>query len=316
MAYDIFISYRRKGAGAGVAGELQAKLTNRGYNVFLDVDEIVSGTFPEQIDQAIRESSDFLLILSPGMLDRCVDESDWVRHEIMLAEELKKNIIGVALPGFIMPEAEELPEPLRDLPNKQVFIWSHEYRNASIEKVIQNLVSTEKKKKQKKNRSMIIAIVSFLVVGAGVVLGLQPSKDEPEISQIEEVKSPETLYKADFDQHVRKADSLLNQTGNLSEREDLETLMLAIAELDTSLMLQKKHPDEIGNVFHIVAQKDAVMTQREEKMNVEIQAAEAFIDVDQPGFAQFRLDNAKILSIDADQQRIDEVQRKIDKLNK
>ena len=26
MAYDIFISYRRKGAGFGVAGELQAKL--------------------------------------------------------------------------------------------------------------------------------------------------------------------------------------------------------------------------------------------------------------------------------------------------
>lgn len=316
MAYDIFISYRRKGAGAGVAGELQAKLTNRGYNVFLDVDEIVSGTFPEQIDHAIRESSDFLLILSPGMLDRCVDENDWVRHEIMLAEELKKNIIGVALPGFIMPGAEELPEPLRDLPNKQVFIWSHEYRNASIEKVTQNLVSTERKKKRKKSRSMIIAIVSLLVVGTGVVLGLQPGKEAQEPPQIVEVKNPETLYKTDFDQHVRKADSLLNQTGNLSEREDFESLMLAIAELDTSLMLQKSHPDEIGNVFHIVAQKDAVMTQREEKMNVEIQAAEAFIGVDQPGFAQFRLDNAKILSVDADQQRIDEVQRKIDNLDK
>lgn len=316
MAYDIFISYRRKGAGAGVAGELQAKLTNRGYNVFLDVDEIVSGTFPEQIDHAIRESSDFLLILSSGMLDRCVDENDWVRHEIMLAEELKKNIIGVALPGFIMPEAEELPEPLRDLPNKQVFLWSHEYRNASIEKVVQNLVSSEKKKKRKKNRSLIIAIVSLLVVGAGVVLGLQQGKDEPEISPIEEVKSPETHYKADFDQHIRKADSLLNLTGNLSEREEFETLMLAIAELDTSLVLQRNHPDEIGNVFHIVAQKDAVMTQREEKMNVEIQAAEAFVGVDQPDFAQFRLDNAKILAVDADQQRIDEVQREIDKLKK
>ena len=39
MAYDVFISYRRKGAGAGVAGELQSKLENLGYNVFLDVDE-------------------------------------------------------------------------------------------------------------------------------------------------------------------------------------------------------------------------------------------------------------------------------------
>ena len=31
MSYDIFISYRRKGAGAGVAGELQAKLENLGH---------------------------------------------------------------------------------------------------------------------------------------------------------------------------------------------------------------------------------------------------------------------------------------------
>ena len=52
MAYDIFISYRRKGAGAGVAGELQAKLENLGYKVFLDVDEIGSGRFPEQIERA------------------------------------------------------------------------------------------------------------------------------------------------------------------------------------------------------------------------------------------------------------------------
>ena len=48
MTYDIFISYRRKGAGAGVAGELQAKLENLGYKVFLDVDEIGSGQFPVQ----------------------------------------------------------------------------------------------------------------------------------------------------------------------------------------------------------------------------------------------------------------------------
>ena len=73
MAYDIFISYRRRGAGAGVAGEMQAKLQNRGFKVFLDVDNIGSGAFPEQIDQAIKECNDFLMILSPNMLDRCVE---------------------------------------------------------------------------------------------------------------------------------------------------------------------------------------------------------------------------------------------------
>lgn len=97
MAYDIFISYRRKGAGAGVAGELQSKLENLGYKVFLDVDKIGSGQFPDQIKHAIEECKDFLLVLSPGTLDRCVDEEDWVRREITMAMEFGKNIVGVGL---------------------------------------------------------------------------------------------------------------------------------------------------------------------------------------------------------------------------
>ena len=130
MAYDIFISYRRKGAGAGVAGELQAKLENLGYKVFLDVDEIGSGQFPEQIERAISECKDFILVLSPGTLDRCVEEEDWVRREILQAQNQNKNIIGVGLPGFFMPEAESLPEPLKPMTTIQVFSWTHEYRTA------------------------------------------------------------------------------------------------------------------------------------------------------------------------------------------
>ena len=80
MAYDIFISYRRKDAGSGVAGELQAKFENLGYKVFLDVDEIGSGQFPDQIKHAIEECKDFLLVLAPGTLDHCVEEEDLNLH--------------------------------------------------------------------------------------------------------------------------------------------------------------------------------------------------------------------------------------------
>ena len=102
-----------------MAGEMQSKLQRRGYSVFLDVDNIGSGAFPDQIDQAIHQCNDFLLILSPGMLDRCADEGDWVRHEIVLAEKYGKNIVGVSLPGFVRatwvgPQAERprFPGPL------------------------------------------------------------------------------------------------------------------------------------------------------------------------------------------------------------
>ena len=132
MAYDVFISYRRKGAGSGVAGELQAKLENLGYKVFLDVDDIGSGQFPDQIKQAIEECKDFLLVLAPGTLDNCDSEEDWVRREIVLAQDFNKNIIGVGLPGFAMPDAEVLPLPLRTLPMRQVFLWREASENKPV----------------------------------------------------------------------------------------------------------------------------------------------------------------------------------------
>lgn len=310
MAYDIFISYRRKGAGAGVAGEMQAKLQNRGYNVFLDVDNIASGAFPEQIDEAIKGCSDFLLILSPGVLDRCADENDWVRHEIVLAEKYNKNIIGVSLPGFVMPEVEVLPEPLKDLPNKQVFLWSHEYRNASIEKIKLNLDSYKRKKKLRRKWSISTASGVALLVAAVVVVMLLPK----EIEEMIEVEPSEPTAQACFDQHARKGDSLISIASNLANRDDFVAFMQGIAEYDSSLLVQKECPEQVKGAEAITAKKEAAMKTRAEKMNVEIEAAETFIGVNQYEFAQFRLDNAKILGTEADTQALESVQRKIDKL--
>ncbi len=44
MNYDIFISYRRKDA-ADYARQIQLKLENYGYTVFLDHDELKDGRF-------------------------------------------------------------------------------------------------------------------------------------------------------------------------------------------------------------------------------------------------------------------------------
>ena len=90
--------------------------------------------------------------------------------------------------------------------------------------------------------------------------------------------------------------------------------MNGIAEYDSSLLVQKDYPEQVTGADAINAKKDAAMRKRTEKMNAEIEAAEAFIGVGQYEFAQFRLDNAKILGTDADTQRLESVQRKIDKL--
>ena len=94
QSYDIFISYRRDG-GAPYARILQLMLTQRGYDVFLDYDELTDGVFGEHIKTAIKNSSVFMLVLSAHSMDRCVNEDDWVRQEIKLALEQGKQIIPV-----------------------------------------------------------------------------------------------------------------------------------------------------------------------------------------------------------------------------
>lgn len=94
QSYDIFISYRRDG-GAPYARILQLMLTQRGYDVFLDYDELTDGVFGEHIKTAIKNSSVFMLVLSANSMDRCVNEGDWVRQEIKLALDEGKQIIPV-----------------------------------------------------------------------------------------------------------------------------------------------------------------------------------------------------------------------------
>lgn len=92
--YDIFISYRRAG-GAQYARILQLMLSQRGFKVFLDYDELKDGVFGKRIKAAIQEAPIFMLVLSKDSLDRCKNEDDWVREEILYALQGGKKIIPV-----------------------------------------------------------------------------------------------------------------------------------------------------------------------------------------------------------------------------
>ena len=89
--YDMFISYRRDG-GESTAKILRDKLTELGYSVFFDVESLRSGDFNKKLYEVIEGCRDFILVLSPGALDRCVNEDDWVRLEIEHALEKEKNV--------------------------------------------------------------------------------------------------------------------------------------------------------------------------------------------------------------------------------
>ena len=96
---QVFISYRREG-GRDIARNIYERLSLAGYTTFFDYDSLRNGHFNTQIFEAIEQSSDFILILSKGALERCVDAEDWVRTEIEYALSHHKNIVLVAPEEF------------------------------------------------------------------------------------------------------------------------------------------------------------------------------------------------------------------------
>lgn len=123
--YDIFISYRRDG-GAQYARILQLMLIQRGYKVFLDYDELSDGVFSDKIKAAIKEAPVFMLVLSGGAMQRCVNEGDWVREEITLAIKQQKHIVPVNPDNGFDGFPEGMPQELKDS------IGSHQHSDISF----------------------------------------------------------------------------------------------------------------------------------------------------------------------------------------
>ena len=87
---DIFISYRREG-GSTTARLICKMLESAGFRCFFDSESLSFGSFADSIKENLRSSRNFILILSPGALDRCQSQDDWVRQEIALALELHRT---------------------------------------------------------------------------------------------------------------------------------------------------------------------------------------------------------------------------------
>lgn len=299
-----------------MAGELQAKLENRGYKVFLDVDEIGSGQFPVQIDRAIEECKDFLLVLSPGTLDRCVEEDDWVRREIAKAIDLNKNIIGVALAGFVMPDADSLPFSLHDLPTRQVFSWTHEYRTASFEKIEENLVSVKQKKKRKRQLKLaLVPVVLVLIIGLIFLLAKRPSLEAVEVQMPTEIVSSESQL---FDYHSQKAVGLARSLPDtvefkkdflqlVSDKELFLRLMEGIAECDTALMLKNQYGNRIEDIYGIESKRNELLTLRKGYFDAICADIKVLLDEDGTLFARQDMEIANLLAFPEEKHRLDSI---------
>ena len=129
---DIFISYREED-GRDFAKRLSEDLKKSGYSVYFNPDEKRSGSFPDQIREAILECKDFLLILTRACLDRLLEcgEVDWVREELVTAEKNGKHIVPILVEGVKMPsDPRKVPEFMRFLPTLKALSFPSEYMDS------------------------------------------------------------------------------------------------------------------------------------------------------------------------------------------
>ena len=150
MAYDIFISYRRKGGGSERAQLLNARFLLAGYkenDIFIDVSTIPSGHFREKITAAIEVTNNFVVVMSPGCFDNVSREDsnatdiekidDCYVYEIAKALQLGKNVIPVLFDGFGFNK-ERLPSVLSGLAfsYQNAVVYSRDYPKASFDKLL------------------------------------------------------------------------------------------------------------------------------------------------------------------------------------
>jgi hypothetical protein len=112
MSYDLYLSYRRD-FGVAEARLLQSSLLARGKTSFLDASDMGPGASDRALLEVVTQIPNFIVILSPGSLDRCAEPQDLLRQEISQALQTGSNIIPVMAPGFAFPA--DLPQDIQAL---------------------------------------------------------------------------------------------------------------------------------------------------------------------------------------------------------
>jgi len=120
----VFISYRRD-QGSEVARIVQTEMGRRGISCFLDVENLGAEHFGNRLLNEIEAAPNFILILSPGSLDRCTHPEDWLRKEVAHALKTKRNIIPLVLNNFQFPDSDTLPDNMKGVERHNGVSYSH-----------------------------------------------------------------------------------------------------------------------------------------------------------------------------------------------
>ena len=145
---QIFISYRRADSAGYARAVADALSTSFGeQRVFIDVDDIAAGQpFAEVITQAMGSSAALLVVIGPGWLARRADGSsrlddpaDLVRQEVATGLAAGLRVVPLLVDGAAMPDAQQLPEPLRALAGRNAVELRHAHFGADMQRLAASL---------------------------------------------------------------------------------------------------------------------------------------------------------------------------------
>jgi tetratricopeptide (TPR) repeat protein len=131
----VFVSYRRD-VSSFIARAIFMDLRANGYDVFMDVESIDSGAFDTVILNQIAARAHFVLILTPGSVERCAEPDDWLRREIETAIDLKRNIVPLLVNNFNFKGQENyLTGKLAGLVRYNALNVPHDYFDEAMNKL-------------------------------------------------------------------------------------------------------------------------------------------------------------------------------------
>jgi hypothetical protein len=132
----VFLSYRRS-LDEVTARMLKQELAARGFDVFLDVDNLgPSSSFDQRLLAEITGRSNFVLLLSPGSLERSHEPDDWIRRELEHALAIGRRVVPVTRAGFQLGDQDLLPPSLRSLPMHNAIEYTSTHHDAVIDRLV------------------------------------------------------------------------------------------------------------------------------------------------------------------------------------
>lgn len=256
----VFISYRRS-VSTDAARALFLDLRYNGYDVFLDVDSINSGQFERIILRQIEARAHFVLILTPGTLERCIEPDDWLRREIEHAMDQQRNIVPLFVSSFTFTGMDQyLTGKLANLPRFNGLNVPHDYFEEAMTRLMTRFLKQP-------------------VYGA---IAPTPISDQPAVQQ----KIEAVVAQSAPTQEELTAEEYFNRARQMRKDGDLAA---ALADYNEAIRLNPKDTEAYnsrGITRHQMGDLDAAIADYGEALRLKPQNALAYCNRGEAYFAQ------------------------------